>query len=108
MSVGSGISMGIAEAMSDDGELTGRGHPLIRGVASGVMTTLGGLGFTWPFLIPDFDTALIIASIMVVLELLFIAWLRYRFMETPLRRAFVQIVIGGAIVLATGIFIGSA
>ncbi len=108
MSVGSGISMGIAEAMSDDGELTGRGHPLIRGVASGVMTTLGGLGFTWPFLIPDFDTALIIASIMVALELLFIAWLRYRFMETPLRRAFVQIVIGGAIVLATGIFIGSA
>ncbi len=108
MSIGSGISMGIAEAMSDDGELTGRGHPLIRGLASGVMTTLGGLGFTWPFLIRDFNTALILASIMVALELLFIAWLRYRFMETPLRRAFIQIVIGGAIVLATGVFIGSA
>ena len=108
MSVGSGISMGIAEAMSDDGELTGRGHPLIRGLASGLMTMLGGLGFTWPFLIPDFNTALILASIMVLGELLFIAWLRYRFMETPLRRAFIQIVIGGAIVMATGIFIGSA
>ena len=108
MSVGSGISMGIAEAMSDDGELTGRGHPLIRGLASGVMTTLGGIGFTWPFLIPSFDTALIVAAVMVLLELMLIAWLRYRFMETPLRRAFVQIVIGGAIVLAVGSVIGSA
>ena len=108
MSVGSGISMGIAEAMSDDGELTGRGHPMVRGVASGVMTLLGGLGFTWPFLIPDFHTALILASVMVVLELLFIAWLRWRYMETPFSRAFAQIVIGGAVVLATSIFIGSA
>ena len=108
MSVGSGISMGIAEAMSDDGELTGRGHPLVRGLASGIMTTLGGLGFTWPFLIPDFDTAFSVALVMVVLELLMIAWIRYRFMDTPFSRAIVQIVVGGLIVLAVGLFIGGA
>ena len=108
MSVGSGISMGIAEAMSDDGELTGRGHPLIRGLASGIMTTLGGLGFTWPFLIPDFQTAFTVALVMVVLELILIAWIRYRFMETPFSRAIIQIVVGGLIVLAVGLFIGGA
>ena len=108
MSIGSGISMGIAEAMSDDGELTGRGHPLIRGLASGVMTTLGGLGFTWPFLIPDFETAFAVALVMVVLELFLIAWIRYRFMETPFSRAIIQIVVGGLIVLAVGLFIGGA
>jgi VIT1/CCC1 family predicted Fe2+/Mn2+ transporter len=108
MSVSSGISMGIAEAMSDDGELTGRGHPMIRGLASGVMTTLGGLGFTWPFLIPDFHTAFTVALVMVVLELLLIAWIRYRFMDTPFSRAVLQIVVGGLIVLAVGLFIGGA
>jgi VIT1/CCC1 family predicted Fe2+/Mn2+ transporter len=108
MSIGSGISMGIAEAMSDDGELTGRGHPLIRGLASGLMTMIGGLGFTWPFLIPDFHLALWVAVVMVLIELVLIAWIRYRFMETPFGRAFAQIVIGGIIVLLVGIFIGSA
>ncbi len=108
MSVGSGISMGIAEAMSDDGELTGRGHPLIRGLASGLMTTLGGLGFTWPFLFFEFWTAFWVSIVMVVLELGLIAWIRYRFMETPLHRAFIQIVIGGTIVLLVGLFIGGA
>lgn len=108
MSVGSGISMGLAEAMSDDGELTGRGHPLIRGLASGVMTTLGGLGFTWPFLITDFWTAFWIAIVMVIVELIGIAWIRYRFMDTPFSRAFIQIVIGGIIVLAVGLFFGAA
>ncbi len=108
MSVGSGISMGIAEAMSDDGELTGRGHPMIRGLSSGIMTTLGGLGFTWPFLIPDFRTAFIVALVMVVLELLLIAWIRYRFMDTPFSRAMLQIVVGGLVVLAVGLFIGGA
>ncbi len=108
MSIGSGISMGLAEAMSDDGELTGRGAPLVRGVASGVMTTLGGLGFTWPFLIADFWTAFKVAIVMVVLELILIAWIRYRFMDTPFSRAFVQIVVGGFIVLLVGLFIGGA
>ncbi len=108
MSVGSGISMGLAEAMSDDGELTGRGHPMIRGLASGIMTTLGGLGFTWPFLIADFWTAFKVAIVMVVIELILIAWIRYRFMDTPFSRAFVQIVVGGFIVLLVGLFIGGA
>ncbi|HHN72730.1 MAG TPA: rubrerythrin, partial [Thermopetrobacter sp.] len=108
MAVGSGISMGIAEAMSDDGELTGRGHPLVRGLASGVMTTLGGMAYALPFLIPDFDTALAIAIAIVVLQLLAISWIRWRFMETPFARAFVQIVLGGLVVFAVGMLIGSS
>ncbi len=108
MSIGSGISMGLAEAMSDDGELTGRGQPVIRGLASGIMTMLGGLGFTWPFLVADFWTAFWIAIVMVVIELIGIAWIRYRFMDTPFSRAFIQIVLGGFIVLLVGLFIGGA
>jgi len=108
MAVGSGISMGIAEAMSDDGELTGRGHPLVRGLASGIMTMLGGMAYALPFLIPDFDTALYVAMVVVVLQLMLISWIRWRFMETPFIRAFIQIVIGGFIVFLTGMFIGSS
>ncbi len=108
MAVGSGISMGIAEAMSDDGELTGRGHPMVRGLASGIMTMLGGLAYALPFLIPEFETALTVAIIVVVLQLLLISWIRWRFMETPFSRAFIQIVIGGLIVFATGMLIGSS
>src|SRR5438477_11567922 len=82
-SVGAGISMGFAEALSDDGSLTGRGRPLVRGVASGLMTTAGGLGHTPPFLIPQFRTAMTVAVIVVALELASITYLRNRFMDTP-------------------------
>ena len=106
-SVGAGISMGFTEAASDDGELSGRGSPLKRGVASGVMTTLGGLGHALPYLIPDFWTATIIAIIVVFFELWAIAWIQNRFMETPFFRAALQVVVGGGLVLAAGILIGS-
>src|SRR3954449_7192325 len=83
-SVGAGISMGFAEALSDDGALTGRGHPLIRGIVCGLMTTLGGIGHTLPYLIPDVRTATVVAVVVVAIELLIIAWIRHRFMDTPL------------------------
>jgi len=107
-SIGSGISMGITEAMSDDGALSGRGQPWVRGTACGLMTTAGGLGHTLPYLIPDFWTATILASILVVFELFAICWLRWKYMETPFTSALVQVVLGGALVLLTGIMIGSA
>src|SRR4051812_6389409 len=106
--LGAGISMGFTEALSDDGALTGRGSPLKRGLACGVMTTIGGLGHALPYLIPSFWTATLIAAIVVVLELWAIAWIRWRYMETPFLRASLQIVLGGAIVFAVGILIGSA
>ncbi len=106
-SVGAGISMGFTEAASDDGEISGRGSPLKRGIASGVMTTIGGLGHALPYLIPDFWTATTIAIIVVVVELWAIAWIQNRFMETPFWRAALQVVFGGALVLAAGILIGS-
>ena len=106
-SVGAGISMGFTEAASDDGELSGRGSPLKRGIASGVMTTLGGLGHALPYLIPDFWTATIIAVVVVFVELWAIAWIQNRFMETPFLRAALQVVAGGGLVLAAGILIGS-
>ena len=106
-SVGAGISMGFTEAASDDGELSGRGSPVKRGIASGVMTTLGGLGHALPYLIPDFWTATIIAIIVVFFELWAIAWIQNRFMETPFFRAALQVVVGGGLVLAAGILIGS-
>ena len=106
-SVGAGISMGFTEAASDDGELSGRGSPLKRGVASGVMTTLGGLGHALPYLIPDFWTATAIAFVIVFFELWAIAWIQNRYMETPFFRAAFQVVLGGALVLAAGIVIGS-
>lgn len=107
-SLGAGISMGLTEALSDDGEITGRGKPWIRGVACGVMTAVGGLGHTLPYLISDFWTATAVAAVVVVLELIAIAWIRWRYMETPFHSAIVQVVLGGVLVLLTGIFIGSS
>jgi len=105
-SVGAGISMGFTEAASDDGELSGRGSPLKRGLASGIMTTLGGLGHALPYLIPDFWTATSIAIAVVFVELWAIAWIQNRFMETPFLRATFQVVLGGALVFAAGALIG--
>ena len=106
-SVGAGISMGFTEAASDDGELSGRGSPVKRGIASGVMTTIGGLGHALPYLIPDFWTATTIAIVVVFIELWSIAWIQKKFMDTPFWRAALQVVLGGGLVLAAGILIGS-
>jgi rubrerythrin len=106
-SVGAGISMGFTEAASDDGALSGRGSPVKRGLASGVMTTVGGLGHALPYLIPDFWTATITAIIVVFIELWAIAWIQNRYMETPFFRAAFQVVLGGALVFAAGVLIGS-
>lgn len=105
-SVGAGISMGFTEAASDDGQLSGRGSPLKRGIASGVMTMLGGLGHALPYLITDFWTATVIAMIVVFVELWAIAWIQNKFMETPFFRAAFQVVLGGALVFAAGALIG--
>ncbi len=107
-SIGAGISMGLAEGLSDDGKLTGRGHPLIRGSAAGVMTAIGGLGHSLPYLIPDFQTATWIAVIIVFFELWAISWIRYKYMDTPFLKAAFQIAVGGFLVFLTGILIGSA
>ncbi len=107
-SIGAGISMGFAEALSDDGSLTGRGRPWVRGFVCGMMTALGGLGHTLPFLIPHFITAMVVAVAVVVVELGIIAWIRNRFMDTPMWQAVLQIVVGGVLVFATGILIGSS
>ena len=105
-SIGAGISMGFTEAASDDGELSGRGSPLKRGIAAGVMTAIGGLGHALPYLIPHFWTATITAMVVVFVELWAIAWIQNRFMETPFWRASLQVVVGGALVLAAGVLIG--
>ena len=107
-SVGAGISMGFAEALSDDGSLTGRGHPWVRGLICGLMTALGGIGHTLPFLIDSFSAAMTTAISVVVLELAAITWIRHRYMETPPLSAAVQVGIGGALVFLTGILIGSS
>lgn len=107
-SVGAGISMGFAEALSDDGSLTGRGRPALRGGICGVMTTIGGIGHTLPYLIPNFFLATTIAIAVVVLELAAISWIRYRYMDTPLLQATFQVMVGGALVFIAGILIGSA
>ncbi|KAA0581367.1 rubrerythrin [Azospirillum sp. B21] len=107
-SIGAGISMGFAEALSDNGSLTGRGSPWLRGLVCGAMTTLGGLGHALPYLIPHFWTATAIAIAVVVVELAIIAWIRNRYMDTPLLSAAFQVVVGGLLVFATGILIGSA
>jgi VIT1/CCC1 family predicted Fe2+/Mn2+ transporter len=107
-SVGAGISMGFAEALSDDGSLTGRGHPWVRGLVCGAMTTAGGIGHTLPFLITDFKLAMIIAVAVVLIVLGTITWIRHRYMETPTVSAALQVVLGGALVFATGILIGSS
>ncbi len=105
-SVGAGISMGFTEAAHDDGVLSGRGSPLKRGVASGVMTTLGGMGHALPYLITDFWTATSLAFVIVFVELWAIAWIQNRYMETPFLRAALQVVLGGALVFAAGVLIG--
>ncbi len=107
-SVGAGISMGFTEAAHDDGKLSGRGSPIKRGLASGIMTALGGLGHALPYLIPHFWTATIVAAIVVFFELWAIAFIQNRYMETPFMRAVFQVVFGGSLVLAAGIFIGNA
>ena len=107
-SVGAGISMGFAEALSDDGSLTGRGHPWARGVICGLMTAVGGLGHSLPYLVPDVKTATAIAVAVVLVELNLIAWVRHKFMDTPWSSALVQVVIGGLLVFLVGILIGSS
>ena len=107
-SIGAGISMGFAEALSDDGSMTGRGQPLIRGAVCGLMTTLGGIGHTLPYLIHDFRLATSLAVAIVILELFAIAFIRARYMDTPFLRAAFQVVVGGLLVFATGVLIGSA
>ena len=105
-SIGAGISMGFTEAASDDGQISGRGSPGIRGFASGIMTTVGGLGHALPYLITDFWTATIIAIAVVFVELWAIAWIQNKYMETPFFRAALQVVLGGTLVLGVGILIG--
>ena len=107
-SIGAGISMGFAEALSDDGALTGRGHPWMRGVVCGLMTTAGGIGHTMPYLIPDFRVATFVAVFGVVVELLAISVIRNKYMDTPFVSAALQVILGGALVFAAGILIGSA
>jgi len=107
-SLGAGISMGFAEGLSDDGSLTGRGRPWLRGSICGLMTTAGGLGHTMPFLISNFHVAMTAASAVVVVELGVISYIRHRFMETPLVSAAVQVMLGGVLVFLTGILIGSS
>jgi VIT1/CCC1 family predicted Fe2+/Mn2+ transporter len=107
-SVGAGISMAFAEALSDDGSLTGRGTPWIRGSITGIMTAVGGLGHTLPYLIPDFWTATVLAFAVVVIELAAISWIRHRYMDTPFLSATFQVMVGGALVFLAGIVIGSS
>lgn len=107
-SIGAGISMGFTEAAHDDGVLTGRGSPLKRGLASGIMTTVGGLGHALPYLIPDFKTATTVAIAVVFVELWAITWIQHKYMETPWGRAMFQVILGGSLVLAAGILIGVA
>ncbi|HEV7993428.1 MAG TPA: hypothetical protein VGP25_16500 [Gemmatimonadaceae bacterium] len=105
-SVGAGISMGLAEALSDDGRVSGRGRPLARGAITGGGTVLGGMLHTLPFLLRDLHVALMLAYAVVVVELLAIAYIRYRWMKSPLGSTIVQVIIGGGIVFALGIWLG--
>jgi rubrerythrin len=107
-SLGAGISMGFAEALADDGKLSGRGTPILRGLVCGLMTVAGGIGHTIPYLIPAFYTATAIAAVVVVFELLAIAWIQWRYMATPPISAAAKVMLGGGLVLATGILIGSS
>ena len=107
-SVGAGISMGFTEAAHDDGVISGRGSPVKRGLASGLMTTVGGLGHALPYLIPHFWTATVLAGIIVFVELWAIAFIQNRYMETPFLRAAFQVVLGGSLVLAAGVLIGGS
>lgn len=105
--VGAGISMAFAEGLSDDGSLTGRGHPMIRGTVCGLMTAAGGLGHTMPYLIPSIHVATTVAVIVVLIELGVIAWVRHRYMDTPWVSAVFQVVLGGVLVFLAGVLIGS-
>lgn len=107
-SLGAGISMGFAEALSDDGSLTGRGHPWVRGGVCGLMTTLGGIGHTLPFLIGSYQLAVAVAVLVVIIELGIITWVRAKYMETPIMSAALQVGLGGVLVFVTGILIGGA
>ena len=107
-SVGAGISMGFAEALSDDGSLTGRGRPWLRGLASGLMTTTCGIGHTLPFLIGDFRIAITVALVVVVVELAAISYIRHRYMDTPLISAMLQVMLGGTLVFIAGLLIGNS
>jgi erythrin-vacuolar iron transport family protein len=107
-SLGAGISMGFAEALADDGKLSGRGTPYLRGLVCGLMTIAGGIGHTLPYLIPDFFTATVIAAVVVVFELLAIAYIQWRYMDTPPISAAAKVMLGGGLVLATGVLIGSS
>jgi VIT1/CCC1 family predicted Fe2+/Mn2+ transporter len=107
-SLGAGISMGFAEALSDDGSLTGRGHPWARGIICGLMTALGGIGHTLPFLVGDFRIAMTAAVVVVMLELAVIAWIRNHYMDTPPISAALQVGLGGALVFLTGVLIGNS
>jgi len=107
-SIGAGISMGFAEALADDGRISGRGAPLLRGAVCGLMTFGGGIGHTLPYLIPNFFTATVVACVVVVIELLSIAWVQWRFMSTPPLAAAAKVMLGGGLVLAAGILIGSS
>jgi erythrin-vacuolar iron transport family protein len=107
-SIGAGISMGFAEALSDDGSLTGRGHPWIRGVVCGLMTAVGGIGHTLPFLLTNFQVAFGVAVAVVLIELGLIAWIRHRFMDSPWLSATMQVILGGTLVFIAGVWIGSS
>tara|TARA_B100000749_G_scaffold269037_1_gene247437 strand:+ start:259 stop:768 length:510 start_codon:yes stop_codon:yes gene_type:complete len=106
--LGAGISMGITEVASDDGKLSGRGSPTKRGFAVGVMTLIGGLGHTLPFLIENYRTALLVALVFISIELLIITLVQHRFMKTPIARALFQVLFGGIIVVGVGILVGRA
>jgi VIT1/CCC1 family predicted Fe2+/Mn2+ transporter len=106
--VGAGISMAFAEALSDDGSVTGRGNPWGRGLIEGLATMVGGLGHTLPFLLADVRSALPVASVIVVIELLIISWLRFHYFKMSLVRSAVQVVVGGALVFAAGVAIGAS
>jgi len=107
-SIGAGISMGFAEALADDGKMSGRGTPYLRGLVCGLMTIAGGIGHTLPYLIQDFWTATVAAAVVVVVELLIIAWIQWKYMETPPISAVAKVMLGGALVLVAGILIGSS
>ncbi len=105
-SVGAGISMGLAEGLSDDGKMTGRGHPVRRGAITGFATAFGGMLHTIPFLIKDLNSALHLAYIIVIVELLLIAWARFKFMKSPFLSTVIQVIVGGGIVFAIGLWLG--
>ncbi|WP_214070127.1 hypothetical protein [Mucilaginibacter sp. dw_454] len=107
-SLGAGVSMGLAEGLTDDGSVTGRGKPLIRGSITGIATAIGGMLHTFPFLIPHLNIALRTAYVVVAGELLAIAFIRYKFMNTPLIKTILQVIVGGAIVLLIGLYLGNA